>query len=59
MCQSMDMARKKKMVSYALDPELLKRLEEWLETQEFPPSKTAVMEVALRKFLEERDGKKS
>lgn len=52
----MEMARKKKMVSFALDPELLKQLDDWLRQQEFPPSKTAVVEVALREFLEKRDG---
>ena len=52
----MEMARNKKMVSYALDPELLKRLEDWLAKQDVPPSKTAVVEAALRAFLDKRDG---
>lgn len=51
----MEMARRKKMVSYALDPKLLERLDVWLERQEFPPSKTTVIETALREFLEKRD----
>jgi len=51
----MDMRRNKKMVSYALDPELLKRLDEWLSRQEFPPSKTAVVEAALKAWLDNRD----
>jgi len=55
MCQFMEMVtRNKKMVSYALDPELLGRLDAWLKTQEFPPSKTAVVEAALRQFLDDR-----
>ena len=52
---SMDMARKKKMVTLTLDPELVARLEAWLERQEFPPAKNAVIEAALRKWLDERD----
>ena len=52
----MDMVvRNKKMVSYALDPDLLARLDAWLAKQEFPPSKTAVVEAALKMFLDARD----
>ena len=51
------MARRKHMVSFALDPDLIKRLEAWLATQEFPPSKTAVIEASLRAFLDQREGK--
>ena len=51
----MDIARKKQMVSFALDPELILRLEAWLAVQEFPPTKTAVIESALRAFLTERE----
>lgn len=59
LCHPMStMARLKKMVSLALDPELLKRLERWIAAQDVPPSKTAVHEAALREFLERRDGKK-
>jgi len=54
----MDMVvRNKKMVSYALDPELLARLDAWLAKQEFPPSKTAVVEAALKAFLDSREEK--
>ena len=51
----MDMARKKLPVSFALDPDLVKRLEAWLARQEFPPSKTAVVEAAIKAFLDARD----
>lgn len=51
----MSMARIKKMVSYALDPELLARLNKWLARQDVAPSKTAVIEAALREFLEKRE----
>lgn len=49
------MARRKKMVTLTLDPELVERLEAWLSQQEFPPAKNAVIEAALRKWLDERE----
>jgi predicted transcriptional regulator len=52
------MARLKKMVSLALDPELLKRLDKWIAGQDVPPSKTAVHEAALREFLDKRERKR-
>lgn len=52
------MARQKKPVSYALDPKLLARLDAWLAKQDVAPSKTAVIEAALRDWLERREGKK-
>jgi|GEM_PF-2099057 len=51
----MTMARLKKMVSYALDPDLLKRLDDWISRQEVPPSKTAVIEAALKSWLDDRE----
>lgn len=44
--------RNKKMVSFALDPALLKGLDEWIARQPVPPSKTAVIEAAIRMFLD-------
>ena len=58
MCQCMDMTRQKKMVSFALDPDIIAELEAWLAKQEFPPTKTAVIESALRQFLKERGRRK-
>lgn len=54
------MTRIKKMVSLALDPALLQRLDLWIKSQEIPPTKTAVMEAALRRFLdaEEKRGRR-
>lgn len=52
----MEMARKKKMVTLTLDPELVERLENWLKGQEFPPAKNAVIEAALKAFLDDREG---
>lgn len=54
----MDMTRIKKMVSFALDPELIQRLEVWLARQEFPPSKTAFIEDAIRRSLDTREKKR-
>lgn len=52
------MPRPKKMTSLALDPKLLAKMDAWIARQEFPPSKTAVFETALREFLERRGGLK-
>jgi Arc/MetJ-type ribon-helix-helix transcriptional regulator len=54
----MSMARLKKMVSYALDPTLLDRLDKWLSRQDPAPSKTAVIESALRDWLDRRETEK-
>lgn len=55
---AMDMTRAKKMVSFALDPELIKRLETWLSRQEFPPTKTAFIENAIKRSLDTREKRK-
>ena len=52
------MARLKKLLSIYIDPKLLEQFEVWLAAQEFPPTKTAAVEVALREFLESRKGRK-
>jgi hypothetical protein len=51
----MNMARNKKMVSFALDPTILKKLDEWIAAQPVPPSKTAVFEAALKSFLDVKE----
>lgn len=48
------MARKKKMVTLTLDPELVAELEAWIAKQEFPPAKNAVIEAALRAFFRDK-----
>jgi hypothetical protein len=59
LCHPMStMARLKKMISLALEPELLARLEKWIAAQDVPPSKTAVHEAALREFLDKRERRK-
>jgi hypothetical protein len=53
----MKMARLKKMVTYALDPALLERLEKWIARQEVKTSKTAVLEAALAAWLDAKEGR--
>lgn len=48
----MNMARKKIPVGLALDPELLAELDQYRDAQDAKPSRTAVIEGALRKLLE-------
>ena len=52
------MPRIKKPLGTAIDPELRERVDTWISKQEFPPTLTAVLETALREFLERREGKK-
>ena len=40
-----------------VDAALLDRLDKWLARQEFPPSKTAIVEAALRTFLDDREAR--
>lgn len=48
----MTMARDKIRLHLAIDPHLAQWLDEWLESMEFPPSKTTVIEGALKRVLE-------
>lgn len=56
MVYPMLMTRIKKVIGLALDPVLLDRLERWRRAQDVPPSKTAVLEAAIREFLDRREG---
>lgn len=51
------MARNKKPLNMAIDPALLGRLKAWIEKQTVPPSMTAVIEAALRDWLDRQEGK--
>ena len=51
------MARLKKQVAFAIDPALLKRLEHWIARQELPPTKTSMIELALKRLLDELEAK--
>jgi len=44
-------------VALRIDPELLKRLDAWLEEQPVSPSRTAVFETAVREFLDRHASK--
>lgn len=48
------MPRKKQPINLALDPELLKKVDEWRKKQSPPGTKTWVFETAIREFLERK-----
>lgn len=50
----MEMPRKDKPISLALDPQLLAEIDAFIAAQEFPPTKRQVFETALREFLDRR-----
>lgn len=50
----MDITRRKKQVTITIDPAVFNRLQEWLDSQEFPPPKNAVFEAALKEWLDAR-----
>jgi hypothetical protein len=54
-CYVMRMARRKKPVNLAIDPDILARLEAWIARQELPVTKTAVLEKAILEFLAKRE----
>ncbi len=58
MCQRMEMARAKKMLTMTLDPALVARLDKWIAEQQFTPARNAVIEAAVTAFLDKQDGKK-
>ena len=50
----MEMPRKDKPISLALDPSILKEVDDFIAAQEFQPTKKQVFEAALRAFLDSR-----
>ena len=54
----MEMARAKKMMTMTLDPKLVERLDAWIKKQDFPPARNAVIEKAVKEFLDANDGSK-
>ena len=56
--RGMSMARLKKPLNLAIDPALLARLDAWIARQDVSPSKTAVIESAIREFLDARRPKR-
>ena len=57
MCIRMEMARINKPVNTTIPPDLLKRLDEWISSQPVPPSRSAVIVAALRRFLDDEGEK--
>lgn len=53
------MGKDKAMVGLELDRKLLERAETWRRSQEFIPTKTAMLEAALREFLDRREAAQS
>lgn len=53
-----DMTRKRPPTNVTLDPDLLAKLDEWTSRQEFRMSRSAAIEVAIRRFLREADTSK-
>lgn len=49
------MARRRIMVTYTMDPDLLERFEKWLGQQAPRIHKSAAVETALREFLDKRE----
>lgn len=47
----MQMSRKKIPVAVAIDPDLHAQVDAWIGAQLVPPSRTSVVELALRQFL--------
>lgn len=54
----MEIKRKKRMVQLTLDPELVNRLDDWIRDQPVPPPRNAVVETAIKAFLDAQDAKK-
>jgi metal-responsive CopG/Arc/MetJ family transcriptional regulator len=52
------MTRNKVRISLDIATELHERLEALLSKQEFPTTKTALIEAALREFLDKRERKR-
>lgn len=51
------MARTKTPLNIYIDAELMARLDKWLSAQTVPPSRTALVEAALRDFLDKKEPK--
>jgi hypothetical protein len=57
----MEPKRRKQVVTFTLDPELVERLKAWIAKQDLPPPQNAVVARAITKFLDEdeKKGRKS
>jgi Arc/MetJ-type ribon-helix-helix transcriptional regulator len=48
----------KKAATFMIDESVLAQMRQWIANQPAPPSQSAVVEAALRQFLESRKGRK-
>ena len=48
--------RQKQPVTWTLDPEIIERLKAWISRQEIRHPQNAVVEQALKRFLDEAEG---
>lgn len=49
----MDTNRQKRMITFTLDPDVDERLRSWIKRQEPQPRQNAVIEVAIKRFLDD------
>lgn len=55
-CKAMNMARHRKPKTVSLDPEITARFQEWCDSQEFPVKFAQALDLAMKEFLERREG---
>lgn len=56
MYATMKTKRTKQMVTFTLEPALIEQLKAWIAKQELPPPQNTVVALAIKEFLERRDG---
>lgn len=58
MVQTMlDMGRDRKPINLTLDPEVVRRLDAWIEQQPIRAGRSAVVESAIKAFLDDQEPK--
>lgn len=51
----LDMGRDRKPINLTLDPEVVRKLDAWIEAQTVRVGRSAVVEAAIKEFLESQD----
>jgi hypothetical protein len=51
------MARNKIALNFYVDPKVVERLDHYVASQPLPPSKTAIIELAIMELLDRLEGK--
>jgi metal-responsive CopG/Arc/MetJ family transcriptional regulator len=54
----LDMGRDRKPINLTLDPEVVRRLDAWIEKQPIKTARSAVVEAAVQAFLDQRETKR-